>query len=151
MRMTSEIPNHAACVEAVLDGFVECARLLIAAGVVPPFPHDVRNADGSPGIHYQVEPPGEEDWKLPPGQIRDGWADCEDLALWVAAGIREMGEDPWGVLCEDAWVRIVRTGRGKLHAVVERLHEDGTTTFQDPSIELMRPEDRERYTSHGTH
>lgn len=151
MRMTSEIPNHAACVEAVLEGFIECARILIRSGVVPPFPHDVRRSDGSPGVHYQVEPPGEEDWKLPPGGIRDGWMDCEDLGIWTAAGTREMGHDPFGVPCEDAWVRVVRTGRGKLHAVVERLHADGSTTFEDPSVELMRDEDWERYMSHGTH
>jgi hypothetical protein len=51
----------------VLDSLVEVSRVLIRAGVVPPFPHDVV------GVRYQLEPAGEEDWKLPPGVIRDGW------------------------------------------------------------------------------
>jgi bifunctional N-acetylglucosamine-1-phosphate-uridyltransferase/glucosamine-1-phosphate-acetyltransferase GlmU-like protein len=65
-----------------------------------------------------------------------GLSDCEDLAIWTAAGLRETGEDP------EAYVRIVRTGRGKLHAMVQR--SDGS--FEDPSIDLMTPEDLKRYT-----
>lgn len=130
MRMTSELPNHAAACERVLDALADVAAMLIGAGIVPPFPHDVK------GIRYRLEPEGEEDWKLPPGVIRDGWGDCEDLALWVVGGLRATGEDP-GARC-----RIVRTGRNKLHCVVER--SDGT--FEDPSVELMTPEDLARYT-----
>lgn len=67
MRFTCDLPDHAAAVEMVLDSLVEVSRVLIRAGVVPPFPHDVV------GVRYQLEPAGEEDWKLPPGVIRDGW------------------------------------------------------------------------------
>jgi hypothetical protein len=65
--ITSSIPDHAVYAEAVLDGFVECARLMIETGMVPAYPHDVV------GIRYQLEPVGEEDWKLPHLVIRDGW------------------------------------------------------------------------------
>jgi len=136
MRFTCELPDHAAACEMVLDALVEVARVEIRAGLVPPFPHDIKNADGGNGIRYKLEPAGEEDWKLPHGVLRDGWGDCEDLALWVAAGLRETGEDP------DAYVRIVRTGRGKLHAIVQR----GDGGHEDPSIDLMTPEDLKRYT-----
>lgn len=138
MRMSSEVPDTAACCEAVLSGFVACARILIRNGVVPPFPHNVKDAKtGEYAIRYQVEPAGQEDWKLPHNVIRDGWGDCEDLALWVVAGLQETGEDP-GARC-----RIVRTGRGKLHCVVAK--SDGT--FEDPSVDLMTPADMKRYTS----
>jgi hypothetical protein len=130
IKMTCEIPPHAACVEAVLEGIVRADVVLIAAGIVPPFPHDVR------GVRYQLEPPGEEDWKLAHGVIRDGWGDCEDIACWCAAGLRATGQD------EGAVVRVVRTGRGKLHAVVQCT--DGT--FWDPSVDLMTDADLRRYT-----
>lgn len=133
IKMTCEIPPHAACVEAVLEGIVLADVVLIQYGTVPAFPHDVK------GVRYQLEPPGEEDWKLALGVIRDGWGDCEDLACWCAAGLRASGQDP------AARVRVVRTGRGKLHAVVQC----GDGTFWDPSIELMTDEDLRRYTDHA--
>lgn len=142
MRFTCDLPDHAVACEIVLDALIEVARVMIRAGVVPPFPHDVKNRDGGYALHYQLEPAGEEDWKLPDGVMRDGWFDCEDGAIWVAAGIRETGRDAWGVPVDDAWVRIVRTGRNKLHAVVEG--SDGV--WRDPSVELMRPDDLRRYT-----
>lgn len=121
MKMCSNIPDHAACLEAALTGFVAVARIMIASGLVPPFPHEAN-------VRYQNEPVGEEDWKLPNNVIRDGWGDCEDLALWVAAGLQETGEDP------GARVIIVRTGTNKLHAVVER--SDGS--IEDPSYDLYQ-------------
>lgn len=129
MKMTSELPNDAECCELVLDALVEVARKIIRALDLPLHPQDCR------GIRYRLEPPGEEDWKLPHNVIRDGWGDCEDLALWDCAGYREEGD-------EDAMPRIVRTQRNKLHCVVEL----GDGTFVDPSIDLMTSEDKRRYT-----
>ena len=133
MKITSNIPDHARCVEAVLTGFVACARLLIEADLIPPFPHDVV------GVNYRLEAPGEEDWKLPFGVITDGWGDCEDLAIWLCAGLHATGEDP------DARCIIVQTGRNKLHCVVQR----GDGTIEDPSVALMTPQDLKRYTDAG--
>jgi hypothetical protein len=116
--MTSDIPDHAIALEAVLEGFVQCAIILIASGAVPPFPHDAC-------VRYQQEPTGEEDWALPHKVMAQGWGDCEDLAIWTAAGHRVTGSDP------SARVIVVRTGASKLHAVVQRA--DG---IQDPSYEL---------------
>jgi hypothetical protein len=122
VRITSELPEQAQVLELLLEGFVLVNMLLIDSGVVPPFPHDV------PKLRYQLEPVGEEDWKLAHNVLRDGWGDCEDLAMWVAAGLRWTGEDA------RARVRIVRIGPGKLHAVVER----GSGEMEDPSLDLLR-------------
>lgn len=119
MKITSDLPDHVTAIELLLEGFVEVARLLIASGAVPPFPHMTR-------VVYRPEPPGEEDWKLPHRVLRDGWGDCEDLAIWTAAGLRETGEDT------SARVRVVRTGPGKLHAVVELASGE----IEDPSYDL---------------
>ena len=119
MKMTCTLPDHAAAVEALLEGFVRACQVIIESGLAP---LDPRDAD----VRYQLEGPGEEDWKLPQNVIRDGWGDCEDLAGWRAAGLRVSGEDPM------AKVVVVKTGVGKLHAVVQR----GDGAIDDPSREL---------------
>jgi hypothetical protein len=40
---------------------------------------------GGTWMRYQTEPLGQEDWKDIPTCLRDGFADCEDLACWRAA------------------------------------------------------------------
>src|SRR5260221_14657552 len=79
MKISSELPDHAAIVECVLEGFVRANQLLVESGVIPPDPMDV------PGVRYQLEGPGEEDWKLGHNVVRDGWGDCEDVACWRPA------------------------------------------------------------------
>jgi hypothetical protein len=126
MQMTCKMPDHARVVDAMLDGFVQACEVIIASGLAPPDPLDV------PGIRYQLEPPGSEDWKLPMNVIRDGWGDCEDLAGWRAAGLRVTGRDP-GARCI-----VVKTGDHKLHAVT--MLSDGS--ISDPSRDLyMRQRD----------
>ena len=122
MRMTCRLPDHAACVEALLEGFVLACMVCIEAGLAPNDPAD------APNVRYRLEPPGEEDWKLPQNVVRDGWGDCEDLAGWRAAGLRLSGDDP------EAKAVVVRTGENKLHAVVRRSSGD----IDDPSLELFR-------------
>ncbi len=123
MKMTCNLPDHAAVVEALLEGFVLACQVCIAAGLAP------RDPVGS-GVLFRQEPAGEEDWKLPQNVVRDGWGDCEDLAGWRAGGLRDSGEDP------GAKVVVVRTGKRKLHAVVQR--SDGA--IDDPSLDLARME-----------
>jgi len=122
MKIYSKLPDHAELVNRVLDGFVQASQLLVEAGLVPPDPLDV------PGIEYRMEPPGEEDWKLAVNVIRDGWGDCEDLAMWRAGGMRATGQDP------GAKVVVVQTGEHKLQAVVQL--SDGS--LSDPSKDLWR-------------
>jgi hypothetical protein len=134
MRMTCDLPDHAAAVEALLEGFVRCCALIISSGLAPA---DPRGA----GVVYKLEPAGEEDWKLPHNVIKDGWGDCEDIAGWRAGGLRATGEDP------DATVKVAKTGKNKLHAIVMR--GDGTT--EDPCKEmwLNQPEGRKHLAGIG--
>ena len=50
-------------------------------GVVPPLM--------SAGVRYQEEPPGREDWDDALTVAGRGWGDCEDLAAYYAAELRE--------------------------------------------------------------
>ena len=129
MRMTCDLPDHARVVEALLEGFVRACQVIVESELAPPDPR------GS-GVKYKLEPPGEEDWKLPHNVMRDGWGDCEDIAGWRAGGLRATGEDP------DATVVVVKTGARKLHAVVKR----GDGEMEDPCKEmwLNQPEGRAR-------
>jgi hypothetical protein len=45
------------------------------------------------GVRYQEEPPGHEDWLDAPEVVRQGVADCEDLAAYRAAELRVAGHD----------------------------------------------------------
>jgi hypothetical protein len=121
LKISSDIPDHTLALEILLEGFVQVAILLIASGAVPPFPHDAC-------VMYRPEAPGVEDWALPHKVIAQGWGDCEDLAIWTAAGHRYTGSD------DGACVKVIRTGASKLHAVVMR--SDGK--IQDPSYELHK-------------
>lgn len=131
MKMTCELPDHASVVEALLEGFVRACLVIITAGLAPPDPRET-----APRVKYKLEPPGEEDWKLPHNVIRDGWGDCEDLAGWRAAGLRFTGEDG------AARVKVVKTGENKLHAVVER--SDGTLDDVCKEMWLNQPEGQKR-------
>jgi hypothetical protein len=119
VKATLNLPDNAAVVEAALEGLVQADIVLIRSGLVPPYPHDTN-------VIYQLEPPGEEDWKLAHNGIRDGWMDCEDIAAWVVAGDRVTGQDP------GARVVLIKTGPNKLHAVV--MHTGGG--IEDPCVDL---------------
>lgn len=119
--MTCNLPDHAAAVNALLEGFVRVCQLVIESGLAPPDPLQAN-------VQYKLEPPGQEDWKLPQNVIRDGWGDCEDMAGWRAGGLRATGQDP------DARAEVRRTGPHKLHCVVVR--SDGSV--EDPSHELWQ-------------
>jgi hypothetical protein len=103
MVATLRLPPIAAVVEAALEGLVLANVALIEGGFVPMYP--------PMSIRYQLEPAGEEDWKLAHNMMADGWADCEDIAAWYAAGHRVSGYDSGAV------VAIMVAGPGKLHAI----------------------------------
>lgn len=44
----------------------------------------------SAGIRYQEEPPGREDWDDCIKVANRGWGDCEDLAAYLCAQLREL-------------------------------------------------------------
>lgn len=51
-------------------------------GVVPPLMES--------GVIYKEEPPGREDWDDAVMVANRGWGDCEDLAAYYAAELREL-------------------------------------------------------------
>ena len=55
-------------------------------GAVPPL--------FSSGVIYKEEPPGREDWDDAPTVAGRGWGDCEDLAAYLAAELRELHDVP---------------------------------------------------------
>lgn len=120
MIATLRIPPVPAVIEAALEGLVRVNLVMMEAGLIPPFPHDV------PGLRYRLEGEGLEDWKHGANCILDGWGDCEDIAGWCTAGLRFTGEDP------DARCVVMRTGPENLHCVT--LLSDGR--IWDPSLDL---------------
>ena len=77
------------------------------------------------GVRYQEEPRGEqEEFAAVPVILARGWGDCDDLAPWLCAYYRSLGEK--------ARIRIQwkRTPNGKLyHVVVRRANGQ----IEDPS------------------
>lgn len=121
MRMDANIPDSGPLLEAVLEGFVQASMLILQSGAVPLFPSQA-------GVRFQAEH-GTEHWQLPHETLKLGYGDCEDLAMWEAAGYRVSGMDP------GASVLLVQTATNALHAIVQL--SDGS--HSDPSLRLMHP------------
>lgn len=115
------IPTSAQMYEAALEGLTREDEILIASGEAPASVYDS-------GARYRTE--RNDVWRHAADVAKDGWGDCEDLAAYLAAGLRVSGEDP------DARVITYQTGPRRYHAVVER----GSGVVEDPSLALgMRP------------
>lgn len=125
MKIAATLPDHGAIVEAILDGFVVAAMMIIQTGVVPPFPTQLP-------IRYRRETG--ESWLLPNQVAQVGEADCEDLCIWTAAGLRVTGQDP-GAMCT-----LVNTGPRQIHCLVRM--SDGQ--LYDPSLELRQRESAQK-------
>ncbi len=65
-------------------------------------------------IPYREEPPGHEDWTDIPTVIKKGWGDCEDLAAWLVAELREIFKIP----CRPFLRYKKRGGAFRYHALV---------------------------------
>lgn len=61
---------------------LEAAR--VGAAPMPPMLYES-------GVYYQEEPPGHEDWLDVWSALKQGNADCEDLAAWRCAELRVLG------------------------------------------------------------
>ncbi len=46
------------------------------------------------GVVYKEEPPGKENWADIPTVLNHKWGDCEDLAAWLCAELREVFKVP---------------------------------------------------------
>lgn len=78
---------------------------------------------------YQQEPTGQEDWKDIPTCLRDGFADCEDLACWRAAELTVRHGIPARPVAKG---KVRPNGSMLYHITV--LYPDGTS--EDPSRKL---------------
>jgi hypothetical protein len=88
------------------------------------------------GVHYEREPPGQEVWPDVPSilETKDGefsgpWGDCEDLACWRTAELRELGNIKAKPFAK--W-RFGKSGNYHYHALT--LLPDGR--LEDPSLTL---------------
>jgi hypothetical protein len=84
----------------------------------------------SSGVRYQEEPEGTvEEFATIPVVLKRKWGDCDDLAPWRCAELRETGENAH---IRIIWKKSRITGRRMYHVVVRRA--DGT--IEDPSARL---------------
>lgn len=124
MRVQFDVPNDIECMEALVLGLSAVNAVLLRKWTLP------RLYDTD--VVYKREPPRREDWWNVLEVLGHGFGDCEDL---VAYRIGECLIDR-----TPAKPRIYRSGRGKLHVVVE--FADGT--IEDPSRLLGMGERKRR-------
>lgn len=117
MRVTLDVPASSATLSAALEGLTALAYQTLERGSFRPLYFS--------GVKYKPEPRiggrRKEEWWTPDRIMKEGWGDCEDLAAWRAAELRQKGIPARAVA--------KRTGRKMFHAVV--LWPNGTT--EDPS------------------
>lgn len=124
MRLRLGIPagigraDLARALDSALEAMTASQVPLVRARVVP-----TARAAIARGVRWRPEPPGDEHFDGARTVMRRGWGDCDDLAPWHAASLRATGEDP------DARARVVPSGPGRWHAIVER----GDGSIDDPS------------------
>jgi hypothetical protein len=120
------VPTGEDAYDAALEGLTEVNQVLLSKKDFP------RVYDS--GVRYEARP--YHKWIDVADMVGQGWADCEGLAAWRAAELRQTGEDP------DAHLVTYRTGPHKFHAVVMR----GDGGIEDPSARLgMRIPNRANY------
>lgn len=119
MRVTIDIPPRREVLRALVEGLAEVNRVLLRCRSIPPLYES--------GVRYRSEAVGQERWQRCDEVLRAGYGDCEDLAAWRVAELREAGE-------LGASVDVTQTGRRRFHARVRR--EDGSV--EDPSADLRR-------------
>jgi len=105
MECEFRVPDHAAYIEAILEGFIRCAELQYRCGAAVK-PHL--------GWKLVTEPPGRERFQLPDETEELGEGDCEDLVIAWAAYLRATGED------STASARILQVGPGEVHCMLLR-------------------------------
>ncbi|MFI4978534.1 MAG: hypothetical protein ACHQC8_07675, partial [Solirubrobacterales bacterium] len=106
---------------ASLEASTLVAQRQVRARAVPPLVSAIEAGD----VKWKPEPEGQgfEGFDLPEDVMARGWGDCDDLAAWWAAELRESGVDP------DARATVFESKPGRWHAVVTR----GDKSEDDPS------------------
>jgi hypothetical protein len=103
---------------AALEATTRLNESLLQENAIPTFERALKQ-----GIKWQPEPPGDENFDHGGTVFKRGWGDCDDLAPYHAASLRNSGEDP------AATAIVKRTGPKLWHAVVRR----GDGSIDDPS------------------
>lgn len=104
-------------IRPVLESLVMIDLLFLRTHHVPPLYKS--------GVRYQPEPKGtSEEFASIPAILARGWGDCDDLAPWRVAELRQYGER--------AKIRIIwhRYPNGKMYHIVVRR---GDGRIEDPS------------------
>lgn len=121
MRINVAIPeSHVAApvLDAALEATTRLNESLLASNEIPTFEKGLKY-----GVQWKPEPPGAEHFDHGGTVMRRKWGDCDDLAPWHAASLRNSGEDPQAVAI------VKRSGPKSWHAVVKR----GDGSIDDPS------------------
>lgn len=104
MHVEFAVPDHAALIERLLDGFIQAAELLVRSG-----------AAGKPSLEWELVDDGDpEQWKLPNECAESKQVDCEDLVIAWAGYLRATGEDP------RAGARVATVSPGHVHCLLRR-------------------------------
>jgi|SRR5882672_6449750 len=91
------------------------------------------------GIRYQSEPEGSEEWLDIPAILQQNWGDCEELAAWRVAELRDAG-----IQARPAWRhrRVQSEDTGKEYSMyhivvaVPSSTAKGGYEIEDPSAKL---------------
>ena len=114
-RAILKIPTGADTFQAALEGLVRVNQLMMRKVQIPPLYNG--------GIRYQRE--SEETWRTCKEVAGSGYGDCEDLAAYRVAELRNSGID------KNATVHVKKSPAG-FHALVTR----GDGSREDPSAKL---------------
>jgi hypothetical protein len=129
MRIRVAIPDTLvgpATIGPTLESVTRLNQALLRQGLVPRLSTLIRRGR----VRWRPEPRGHgEHFDAADTVVARGWGDCDDLAPYWAAELRETGVDP------HARVTIKRTGAHRWHAIVRR--SDGSV--DDPSAAAGMP------------
>ncbi len=121
MRINVAVPEahvDAPVLDAALEATTRLNESMLARQEIPTFEKGLHY-----GIKWKPEPPGAEHFDHAATVMKRKWGDCDDLAPWHAASLRNTGTDP------EAHAVAKRSGPNRWHAVVQR--SDGS--IEDPS------------------
>jgi hypothetical protein len=121
MRVNVAIPEEhvdAPVLNAALEATTRLNQSMLRAQEIPSFERGLKY-----GIRWRPEPPGDEHFDHAKMVMGRKWGDCDDLAPWHAASLRNSGED------KQAKAIVVKSGPKRWHAVVKR----GDGRIDDPS------------------
>lgn len=94
-------------------------------------------------VRYQMEEPGDEHWADILAVLRQGWGDCEDLACWRAAELRESGYPHAYAFPIELGIAPMTAGGPPVRLIHILVSRDGScgnlAAIEDPSAVLGMP------------